>query len=132
MTTTCEVTLLGDEDRIPPAPDPPAPAPEVQVGPGGLAVTARCPDFGEVELEVWAGDPGPAPEDWEDVFDGRLETGAGGFDVGTSTATVFHVKAPAGVYRVRADGLRDDQKPWFAAVRFIFAESPDLQGEASY
>jgi hypothetical protein len=24
----------------------------------------------------------------------------------------------------------DDQKPWFAAVRFIFAESSELRGEA--
>jgi hypothetical protein len=132
MTTTCEVTLLGDDDRMPPAPDPPAAAPEVQVGPGGLAVAARCPDFGEVEIEVWAGDPGPAARGWEDVFDGRLETGDGGFKVGTSTARVFRVKAPAGVYRVRADALRDDQKPWFAAVRFIFAESPNLQGDALF
>lgn len=27
--------------------------PEVQLGPGGLVVTTRCPDFGKVKLEVW-------------------------------------------------------------------------------
>jgi hypothetical protein len=132
LTTECQVSLLGDDDRIPPAPRPPAPFPEVQVGPGGIVVTTRCPDFGEVELEVWAGDPGQVAEEWDVIFDGRLETGAGGFDVATVAATVFRVNAPAGSYRVRAEALRDDQKRWFAAVRFIFAESPALQGEAFY
>jgi hypothetical protein len=129
LITTCEVVLLGDVDRIPSAP---IPVPEVESGPGLLAVTTRCPDYGKVELEVWAGDPGPAPSGWIEVFDGTVETGAGGFDVGTSTAVVFHINAPAGSYRVRADALRDDQKPWFRAVRFTFAESPDLRGQALY
>lgn len=132
LTTTCEVTLLGDLNGIPPAPDPPSPVPEVQSGPGGLAVSTRCPDSGKVELEVWAGDPGQVPDGWVQIFDGRLETGVGGFDLGTSTATVFHINAPAGNHRVRADALRDDQKPWFASVRFVFAESPDLHGETLY
>jgi hypothetical protein len=132
FTTECQVSLLGDDDRIPPAPRPPVQFPEVQMGPGGLVVTTRCPDFGKVDLEVWAGDPGKPPRGWVELFDGRLETGAAGFDVGTVGATVFHINAPAGAYRVRAEALRDDQKPWFGAVRFVFAESPDLQGEALY
>lgn len=132
LITECQVSLLGDDDRIPPAPRPPAQFPEVQVGPGGLVVTTRCPDFGKVNLEVWAGDPGRVAEDWDVVFDGRLKTGAGGFDVGTVAATVFKINAPPGSYRVRVEALRDDQRRWFARVRFIFAESPDLQGEAFY
>ena len=79
-----------------------------------------------------AGDPRKVAQDWDVVFDGRLETGAGGFDVGTVAATVFHVNAPPGSYRVRAEARRDDQKRRFAGVHFIFAESPDLRGEALY
>jgi hypothetical protein len=62
-------------------------------------VLTRCDDQGDVDLEVWAGDPGPPPAGWEVVFEGELETEARGFDAGTATASSFgwrRLRAPVG------------------------------------
>lgn len=109
----------------------PATAPErmpaVRSSSAGVAVLTRCEDFGEVELAVWAGDPGPPPAGWSVVFDSDLETHARGFDVGTATASLIHVDAPPGKYRVRAES-RQDPNGEVDGVRFIFPDSPDLEG----
>jgi hypothetical protein len=108
-------------------PDPPAPTPEMRFGRSGLEVNTRCPDFGEVDLEVWAGDPGPVRPDWKVVFDGELETVAQGFDV-AMMSIFFHIDASPGTYRIRAETHRGDEG-YVDGVRFIFPESPDLVGE---
>ena len=118
------------EGSAPRSADPSVPLPQVRAGSSELAINTRCPDFGDVALEVWAGDPRLAPPDWKVVFDGTLRTVANGFDVG-SIATIFHAKAAPGLYRVRAETHRDDVG-YVDAVRFIFPESPDLEGDALY
>jgi len=111
-------------------PDPlPDPLPEVRAGRGGIVVRTRCPDFGKVQLEVWAGDPGARPEGWEIVFDGHLETEGNGFDAGTGGGLVFHVNAARGRYRLRAEARRDSAGR-IDGVRFLFPESGDLKGTA--
>jgi hypothetical protein len=102
--------------------------PEVRVGRGGVAVLTRCEDDGDVQLEVWAGEPGGTRLGWSVVFDGNLETVSRGFSAGTAGASVLHIKAPRGTYRVRAEAGRDADGD-VDAVRFIFPESPDLEGE---
>jgi len=111
--------------RIPSPPDPPTPMPSVLRGPGGLLVSTRCPDYGNVDLEVWAGDPGLSER--EVVFEGELVTAARGFDAGPATAITFHVDAPPGKYQVRADVQRDADGE-VDSVRFIFLQAPDLEG----
>ena len=88
-------------------------------------VATRCPDGGDVKLEIWAGDPGvEAP--WDPAFDDELETISNGFNVG-DVSDAYHIDAPPGWYRVRAD-TRRDQKSEVEAVRFVFPENPDLTG----
>ena len=103
------------------------PMPAVRSSSSGVAVLTRCEDFGEVELEVWAGEPGPTPAGWSVVFDGALETKSRGFDAGTATASLVHLVAPAGKYQVRAEARRDANGE-VDGVRFIFPDSPDLEG----
>jgi len=123
---TCHMTLNepGNPDAMPPYPeigeDPP-----VRVGPGAVMVQTRCPDGGDVELEIWAGDPGvEAP--WESVFDDQLETTSNGFSVG-DVSYDFYIDAPSGRYRVRAD-TRRDRRSQVQAVRFVFPNNPELSG----
>ena len=133
LVADCEVTLfeVGNpragpgylKDPLPKSP------PTVEVGPGGIAITTRCPDDGEVALEVWAGDPGPPDAEWETLFDGRLTTAGRGFDAGTATASVFHLNAPPGTYRVRAEGHRDARR-LVDAVRLVFPQTDRLEGVA--
>jgi hypothetical protein len=117
----------GRPQRIP---DPPAPIPQVLIGSSAESINTRCPDFGEVELELWAGDPGATPTGWGVAFDGALETVARGFDLG-SMATLFHIDAAPGMYRVRAESHVGDRN-YVDAVRFIFPDSPELAGRAFY
>ena len=122
----CHVMLIEiGNSRIPRTLDPHEAVLAVVHGPGGLLVSTRCPDYGNVELEVWAGDPGQHQR--EVVFEGDLETTARGFDAGPATAVFFHINAPPGLYRVRADVHRDADG-YVDSVRFIFPESPDLKG----
>src|SRR5689334_14342335 len=97
----CELTLVevGSARGAPGLPDPvPSPLPPMLIGPSGIAVRTRCDDDGDVDLEVWAGDPGAPPEGWEVMFEGGLETERRGFDAGTATASTFHIDAPPGAY----------------------------------
>ena len=123
----CHVMLseVGNS-RIPPLTEVPRPTPKVVTGPGGLLVSTRCPDFGTVELEIWAGDPGL--DQREVVFDGLLETVVRGFDSGPATAVFFHVNAPPGSYRVRADVHRD-ARGYVDSARFVFLDAVGLDGE---
>ncbi len=102
--------------------------PAVRSSPSGVAVLTRCEDFGDVELAVWAGDPGPPPEGWSVVFDGTIETRSKGFEAGTATATLIHLDAAPGKYRIRAV-TRQDTNAEVDGVRFIFPDSPDLKGK---
>jgi hypothetical protein len=111
-------------------PDPPQPIPEVGIGASEVIVQTRCPDFGKVELEVWAGDPGPAPPNWKVLFDGPLTSNGTGFEVG-DVGTFFHLNTAPGIYRVRADARRDS-KGYVDALRFVFPESSDLTGQALF
>jgi hypothetical protein len=123
----CHVTLIEvGRSGLPRIPDPPATIPEVRSGSGGVAVATRCPDDGDVDLEVWAGDPGRS-RDWEVLFDGQVETESRGFDAGTATNSTFHINAREGKYRVRADARRDGDR-LIDAVRFVFPETNDLDG----
>lgn len=119
--------MLVETGRPEALPDYPADGePPVLVGSGGVMVATRCPGGGEVGLEVWAGDPGlQAP--WRAVFDGELETLRNGFDVG-DIGDAYHVDAPPGRYRVRADG-RSDERGELEAVRFVFPEDSKLTGQ---
>jgi hypothetical protein len=124
----CHVQLIEvGNARIPPPPVPPMAMPRVLGGPGGLLVSTRCPDYGNVDLEVWSGDPGPSQR--EVVFDGELETAVRGFDAGPATSLTFHVDAPPGTYQVRADVHRDAEGD-VDSVRFIFSDAPGLKGAA--
>jgi hypothetical protein len=124
----CHLVLLEIGTEIGGIPLLPTPMPEVRVGRGGVAVLTRCEDDGDVQLEVWAGEPGGTPLGWSVVFDGNLETVSRGFSAGTAGASVLHIKAPPGTYRVRAEARRDADGD-VDAVRFILPESPDLEGE---
>lgn len=127
----CHVTLQEvGRANFAMAPDPPAVAPEIVVSSAGLLIATRCPDYGDVNVEVWAGDPGGPPAEWDVVFDGQLETTARGFDAGTATASVFHVNARPGKYSVRTEVHRDNAS-LIDGVRFIFRAS-DLDGETLY
>ena len=117
----------GMADRVP---DPPAPLPDIRVGRSTVSVLTRCPDFGAVDLELWAGDPRRTPRGWTVAFDGALETLAQGFDLG-SIATIYHVNAPPGTYRVRVESHRG-RDGYVDRVRFAFLEAPNLLGEAMY
>lgn len=111
-------------------PDPPPdPMPDIRAGRGGIVVRTRCPDFGKVHLEVWAGDPGARAPGWEVVFDGQLETTGNGFDAGTGGGLVFHVNAARGRYLVRTEARRDPAGR-IDGVRFVFPEGDDLTGTA--
>jgi hypothetical protein len=90
-------------------------------------VATRCPDAGDVALEIWAGDPG-LQSPWQSVFDDELETDLNGFNVG-DVGDVYQIDAPPGRYRVRAD-TRQDQGSEVEAVRFVFPDNPDLTGRA--
>jgi hypothetical protein len=125
----CHVVLLEIGTDIGGIPDPPAPMPEVRVGHGGVAVLTRCEDDGKVQLEVLSGEPGETPPEWKVVFDGYLETESRGLSAGTAEASVFHIDASPGIYRIRAEARRDANGD-VDAVRFIFPESPDLKGQA--
>jgi hypothetical protein len=92
-----------------------------------VAVATRCPDDGDVDLEVWAGDPGTPTQGWEVLFDGRLDTESRGFDVGSALNSTFHIDARRGNYRVRAEARRDGDR-LIDAVRFVFPEADDLGG----
>jgi hypothetical protein len=124
----CHVTLIEvGRSGLPRIPDPPAAIPEVRAGSGGVAVATRCPDDGDVELEVWAGDPGVPSGDWDVVFDAPLQNEGRGFDAGNSTNSTFHINARPGKYRVRAEAHRDGDR-LIDAVRFVFPETNDLDG----
>jgi hypothetical protein len=126
----CWVTLLGDgTSRLSPVLDPPAPLPAIRSGPTGIAINARCSDFGKVKLEIWAGDPGGLKEQWTAIFNGDLEALSKGLRVGSAYYPVFRLDVSPGRYRVRAEVIHD-RKGYVDAVRFIFPESGDLQGEA--
>ena len=130
LPSGCHMVMLEigtDIGGIPPA--APERMPAVRSSTGGVAVLTRCEDFGKVALAVWAGDPGPPPAGWRVVFDGDLETHSRGFDAGTATASLVHVAAPPGTYRVRAE-TRQDANGEVDGVRFIFPDSPDLEGRA--
>ncbi len=127
----CQIILLEVGNTLPHVPDPPVPFPEVQSGPSGIAVATRCPDDGDVDLEVWASDPGPPAAGWKIVFDGSLEISARGLDAGPATATAFYIEASPGKYHVRAEARRD-RSGLVDGVRFIFPENGDLQGKALY
>lgn len=123
----CHVMLVEvGNSRIPSVHELPTAVPKVVAGPGGLLVSTRCPDFGTVELEIWAGDPGLNRR--EVVFDGDLETVARGFDAGPATAVFFHINAPPGSYRVRADVHRD-ARGYVDSARFVFLDAEQLDGE---
>ena len=124
----CHLVLVEVGTEIGGIPDPPEPMPAVRAGVGGVAVLTRCEDDGKVELDVWAGDTGAVPPGWSVVFDGALKTAARGFSAGTGGATAFHISAPPGSYRVRAEA-RHDAMDYVDAVRFSFPESPNLDGE---
>lgn len=113
--------------RAPSLPDPPAPTPEVRTGTSEVIVQTRCPDFGKVELEVWAGDPGPAPPNWKVLFDGPLISNGTGFEVG-DRAPFFRLNTAPGMYRLRAEARRGRDGN-VDAVRFVFPESTDLTGQ---
>lgn len=118
--------LDTDHGTLPRAPNPPRKVPPVLSGTGGVLVVTRCPDFGNIEIEVWAGDPS-TDSGWSTVFDGRLETHSRGFRAGPGLGPTFHIDAPAGEYRIRADvSTGEDRK--VSAVRFVFPESPGLKG----
>jgi hypothetical protein len=61
------------------------------------------------------------------VFYGYIETEERGFDAGTAESSTFHIDAPPGTYRVRAEAHRDS---WgdVDAVRFVFPYNDDLTG----
>jgi hypothetical protein len=99
--------------------------PPIRVGPGAVMVATRCPDAGDVTLEIWAGDPGLHPP-WESVFDDELQTDSNGFNVG-DVGDVYKIDAPPGRYRVRAH-TRRDQRSEVEAVRFVLPENPELSG----
>ena len=126
----CELTLeeVGSARGAPGLPDPVRlPLPPMLVGPSGIAVRTRCDDDGDVDLEVWAGDPGGLPEGWEVMFEGNLETERRGFDAGTATSSTFHIDAPPGAYPVRVDARRDSLG-LVDAVRFVFTANDELAG----
>jgi len=79
-------------------------------------------------MEVWSGDTGPTPADWDVIFDGSLVTMAKGSSAGTAEASVLHIDAPSGTYHVRAEGRRYTEGD-VDAVRFICPESADLTAE---
>jgi hypothetical protein len=122
---------LGHDEvgaKGPSLPDPPHPMPEVRTAASEVILQTRCPDFGKVELEVWAGDPGPAPPNWTVPFDGPLTSNGTGFEVGDLNS-FFHLNTAPGVYRVRAEARRGSHD-YVDAVRFVFPDSPDLTGRA--
>jgi hypothetical protein len=130
VNAECWVTLLGDGiSSLSPVPDPPAPLPAVQSGPAGIAINERCFDFGKVRLEIWAGDLEEPADQWTTIFEGDLEARSEGLRAGTAYHAVFRLDVSPGKYRVRAE-VTHDRNGYVDAVRFIFPESGDLQGEA--
>ena len=130
VTADCAVELVevGNEDVPGYLPDPlPDPLPLVRTARSGITVRTRCPDFGNVEVEIWAGDPGPRPPGWDVIFDDRLETKANGFDATDGAGPIFHLNAAQGTHRVRAEARRDDAGR-VDAVRFIFPDGADVTG----
>ena len=113
---------------VPRIADPPAEIPPILVGSGAIAVATRLPDFGDVELEVWAGDPGAAPPDWLSLLDGNVETRRRGFEVGTATAWPLHLNLPPGKYHIRIEVHRDAAN-WVDAVRISFPDLEYLESE---
>jgi hypothetical protein len=135
LTADCLIGIdeLGHTEADAGAPrlhDPPAPIPDVRFGASEVVITTRCPDFGKVDLEVWAGDPGPPQSAWKVVFDGSLKSNGTGFEVG-DVGAFFHLNTNPGSYRVRVEA-RHDSNGYVSGVRFAFPESPDLTGEARY
>jgi hypothetical protein len=122
----CHVMLDTDHGDIPRGPNPPAAIPDVLSGPGGLIIVTRCPDFGQIDLQVWSGDPGPS-NGWDPIHEGRWETISSGFRVGFGMGPTFRIDAPKGDYRIRADVQRDSHKR-VSAVRFVFPDAPHLTG----
>lgn len=128
LASGCHLVLIEIGTDIGGIPNPPAPMPEVRVGRGGVAVLTRCEDDGRVNLEVVAGEPGETSPEWKVAFDGNLETESRGFNAGNAEASVIHIDAPPGIYRIRAEA-RSDANGDVDSVRFIFPESPDLKGQ---
>jgi hypothetical protein len=129
LPSGCHMVMLEmgtDIGGIPPL--APQRMPAVRFSSSGVAVLTRCEDSGKVQMVVWAGDPGPPPTGWRVVFEGDLETKAKGFDAGTATASLVHVNADPGMYRVRAEARRDANGE-VDGVRFIFPNSPNLDGQ---
>lgn len=130
VSADCWITLLGDGiSRLGPVPDPPAPTPAIQSGPTGIAINARCFDFGKVRLEIWAGDLDESAGQWATIFDGELEARSEGLSAGTAYHPVFRLDVSPGKYRVRAEVTRD-RNGYVDAVRLIFPDTIDLHGEA--
>ena len=129
VTADCWITLLGDGiSRLDPVPDPPAPTPAIQSGPTGIAINARCFDFGKVRLEIWAGDLVESAAPWATIFDGELEARSEGLRAGTAYHAVFRLDVSPGKHRVRAEVTRD-RNGYVNAVRLIFPDTIDLHGE---
>jgi hypothetical protein len=130
VDAACWVKILSERStRLNRVPDPPAPVPLTLEGRGGLAISARCSDFGEVDLEIWAGDPGQAPAGWIVAFDGSIEVGPNGLTVGSAFYPVFHVDLPSGRSHVRVDAHRDSDV-YVDSLRLVFSDAPNLKGSA--
>lgn len=131
LNAECWINLLGDGiSSLSPVPDPPEPLPAVQSGPTGLAINARCFDFGKVRLEIWAGDLDESTDQWTTIFEGELEARSQGLRAGTAYYSVFRLDVLPGKYCVRAEVTRD-RNGYVDAVRFIFPENDDLHVKRS-
>jgi hypothetical protein len=132
LRVECWVTLLAERNtRLSPIPDPPAPIPLARVGPGGIAISARCFDAGLVDMDIWAGDPGAPLNGWFVVFDGQLEVGADGLSAGTAYYPVYRIAVPPGLCHVRAEA-RHDPNGDIDAVRLIFPKDSELTGSVLF
>src|SRR5258708_35486649 len=110
-------TTLSERDtRLSRVPDPPAPVPLILEGEGGLAVSARCHDFGKVDVEIWAGDPGLAATGWIVAVDGEIEGGSNGLTIGSALYPALRTEVPPGPSHVRVDAHRDSYR-YIASMR---------------
>ncbi len=108
---------------------PPAPVPLILEGEGGLAVSARCHDFGKVDVEIWAGDPGLAATGWIVAFDGEIEVGSNGLTIGSALYPAFRTEVPPGPSHLRVDAHRDSDG-YIDSMRLVFSDAPNLVGRA--
>jgi hypothetical protein len=130
MDADCWITLLSERNtRLDRVPDPPAPVPLILEGKGGLAVSARCSDFGEVDVEIWAGDPGRAATGWIVAFDGEIEVGFNGLTIGPALYPTFRADVPPGPSHVRVDAHHDSDG-YIDSIRLVFSDVPNLRGSA--